>query len=109
MWFYDTCSCLSTVCSQELLNPPLECQGKNERGKVHTCNPSSLFSATFILKKRENLYIILCFILFSVPKIRTILNEETNQMELQFEGRNKTRSSMCVQYEEKGICRVSTL
>lgn len=33
---FMTHSCLSTVCAQELLNPPLECQGKNERGKLHT-------------------------------------------------------------------------
>lgn len=59
-------------------------------------------------EKRENINILfVCFFSFSVPKIKTVLNEETNQMELQFEGRNKIHSSKCVQYEERGICRVS--
>ncbi|XP_017290980.1 interleukin-17 receptor C [Kryptolebias marmoratus] len=40
-----------------------------------------------------------------VPTINIILNEQTNRMELHFEGENRTLPSLCVQYELEGCCR----
>ncbi|XP_069559436.1 interleukin-17 receptor C [Brachyistius frenatus] len=39
------------------------------------------------------------------PTISTVINQEKNQVELLFKGRNKTLPSVCVQYEEEGNCQ----
>ncbi|XP_028262445.1 uncharacterized protein LOC114436404 isoform X2 [Parambassis ranga] len=41
-----------------------------------------------------------------VPTVSSVINQEKNQVELQFEGSsNKSVPSVCVQYEENGICQ----
>uniref|UniRef100_A0A3Q1EGA2 Interleukin-17 receptor C-like n=1 Tax=Acanthochromis polyacanthus TaxID=80966 RepID=A0A3Q1EGA2_9TELE len=40
-----------------------------------------------------------------VPTVTTVINQEMNQVKLQFEGRKTTLPSVCVQYEQDGICQ----
>ncbi|KAM9759732.1 interleukin-17 receptor C-like isoform 1-T2 [Menidia menidia] len=40
-----------------------------------------------------------------VPTVSSVMNLNTNQMELLFEGRNETPPSLCLQYEENGSCQ----
>uniref|UniRef100_A0A3P8T9Y3 Interleukin 17 receptor C n=1 Tax=Amphiprion percula TaxID=161767 RepID=A0A3P8T9Y3_AMPPE len=40
-----------------------------------------------------------------VPTVRTVINHKMNQVELQFEGRNVTLPSVCIQYERNGNCQ----
>uniref|UniRef100_A0A3B5B7H4 Uncharacterized LOC103359679 n=1 Tax=Stegastes partitus TaxID=144197 RepID=A0A3B5B7H4_9TELE len=40
-----------------------------------------------------------------VPAVSSVINQELDQVELQFEDRNKTLPSMCIQYEQDGKCQ----
>lgn len=45
----------------------------------------------------------------SVPKLISVINKEMNRVELQFDGRNKSFPSVCIQYEKNGRCQVSVV
>ncbi|KAM9361283.1 uncharacterized protein il17rc [Symphorus nematophorus] len=40
-----------------------------------------------------------------VPRLRSVINQEMNHVELQFADSNESLPSVCVQYEENGICQ----
>ncbi|XP_068451068.1 uncharacterized protein il17rc [Clinocottus analis] len=40
-----------------------------------------------------------------VPRLSSVINQEKNQVELQFAGRNTSLPSVCVQYEQNGRCQ----
>ncbi|KAI4827403.1 hypothetical protein KUCAC02_030799 [Chaenocephalus aceratus] len=40
-----------------------------------------------------------------VPKLISVINKEMNRVELQFDGRNKSFPSVCIQYEKNGRCQ----
>ncbi|KAG7494651.1 hypothetical protein JOB18_034972 [Solea senegalensis] len=40
-----------------------------------------------------------------VPELRTVIPKEMNSVELQFDGRNDSFLSLCIQYEKNGMCQ----
>ncbi|TNN84305.1 Interleukin-17 receptor C [Liparis tanakae] len=40
-----------------------------------------------------------------VPRLSSVINQERNQVELQFAGQNKSLLSVCIQYEQNGRCQ----
>ncbi|XP_034389790.1 uncharacterized protein il17rc [Cyclopterus lumpus] len=40
-----------------------------------------------------------------VPRVSSVINQERNQVELQFAGRNKSLLYVCIQYEQNGRCQ----